>query len=59
MKLNLNAFEIESILLTENDSLNERELDFKLNELKPTLDQFGVYPKPSDGEAIYPIYNPV
>ncbi len=57
--MKLNAFEIESILLTENDALNKTELDFKINELKPVLEEYGVYPKPSDGEAIYPIYNPV
>lgn len=54
-----NAIELEIIMLTDDDELEESKRSFKRKVLEPTLNLHGVYPAPDDGEPIYPLYQPV
>ncbi|BBL92314.1 MULTISPECIES: hypothetical protein [Vibrio] len=57
--MKLSPLDIEYIYLTDNEQLLAEELAFKLEELEPALEEFGVYPNPSVGEPVYPMYLPV
>ncbi|CCN40203.1 hypothetical protein VIBNIFTn2_120185 [Vibrio nigripulchritudo FTn2] len=57
--MKLSPLDIEYIYLTDNEQLLAEELAFKLEELEPALEEFGVYPSPSVGEPVYPMYLPV